>query len=40
MTDMLIALVRSLPRGVRLHNGFVLRETGISMAVTRLPVIG
>jgi cytochrome P450 len=38
MTDVVTALLQGLPADVRLHRGLVLRETGISMAVTRLPV--
>jgi cytochrome P450 len=34
MTDVVTALLQGLPSDVRLHRGLVLRETGISMAVT------
>jgi cytochrome P450 len=36
--DVLTALLQGLPEDVQLHNGCVLRETGISMAIPYLPV--
>jgi cytochrome P450 len=36
--DVLTALLQGLPEELQLHNGCVLRETGISMAIPYLPV--